>query len=246
MDLKGKIAVVTGGTGGIGAASAYRLAAQGAHVVVGYHKRLDVALELISKLAGGPHRAVRVAMEDSASIASLVEEVASAYGRADILVNSAGFTRAIPHNDLAALDDETFDAMFVAHVRGPFVTTRAFVPLLRASGNGVVVNVSSTAAKRGTGSNMAYAASKAALDSITVSLARVLGPEIRVIGVSPAAVDTSFVPDRDRSALERIALASPLRRIVEPDDVARSIIAAITHLRLTTGSTIIVDGGQSL
>lgn len=244
--LRDKVVVITGGTGSIGAACTRRFAVEGANIVIGYNSRSDAAQALISELPDGRHKAVRVVMHDTASIQALAELVEAEYGRVDILVNAAGYTRSIPHADIAALDDETFDAMFVTHARGPFATIRSLLPFLRAAGRSVVVNVSSTASKRGTGSNIAYAASKAALDCLTMSLARVLGPQIRMVGVSPAGVDNSFVPGRQRAELEKTALASPLGRVTQPDDVAQAIVVAALDLPLTTGSLIIVDGGQSL
>lgn len=244
--LDGRVAVITGGSGGIGAAAARRLAAAGATVVVGYHSKPDAALSLVRELPGTGHQAIRVAMEDSSTLAALAENLRQTYGRADILVNSAGFTRAVPHADLDQLDDATIDAIFVANVRGPFATIRALTPLLRASGDGVIVNVSSVAAIRGTGSNIAYAASKAALDTMSISLARVLGPEIRLVCVSPAGVDTPFVPGRSYTALEALAQKAPLKRVTTSDHVARAIMAAIIDLPLSTGIRIVLDGGQTL
>ena len=166
------------------------------------------------------------------------------YGRCDVLVNSAGFTRMIPHHDLNALTDDLIDAIMVANVRGPFATIRAFAPLMKKSGNAVIVNISSIAATSGTGSNIAYGASKAALDTMSTSLARVLGPEIRVMTVSPAAVDTAFVPGRTTAMVERVAATTPLKRVVQADEVAQAVMAAVTHLTASTGMVIPVDGGK--
>jgi 3-oxoacyl-[acyl-carrier protein] reductase len=118
--------------------------------------------------------------------------------------------------------------------------------LLRASGNAVIINVSSISAFTGIGSNIAYCASKAALDTMTISLARVLAPEVRVLCVSPGAVATNFVVGRDRAAVEKLAQATPLKRVVEAEDVAAAIMACITHLKTATGTRIVVDGGRHL
>ena len=166
------------------------------------------------------------------------------YGRCDVLVNSAGFTRMVPHADLEALDDALIDAIFVANVRGPFATIRAFAPLMKRSGDACIVNISSVAAIVGTGSNIAYGGSKAALDTMALSLARVLGPEIRVLTVSPAAVDTAFVPGRTTAMVERVAATTPLKRVVQADEVAQAVMAAVVHLTATTGWIIPVDGGK--
>jgi 3-oxoacyl-[acyl-carrier protein] reductase len=161
-----------------------------------------------------------------------------------VLVNCAGFTRPVPHADLEALTDDLIDAVFQANVRGPFATIRAFAPLMKKSGDAVIVNISSFAAISGSGSSIAYGASKAALDTMSLSLARVLGPEIRVMTVSPAAVDTAFVPGRTTAMVEKVAASTPLKRVVQADEVAQAIMAAVTHLTSSTGWIIPVDGGK--
>jgi 3-oxoacyl-[acyl-carrier protein] reductase len=246
MDLTGKVAVVTGGSNGIGAATARHLAAAGAAVAVGYHNGRARAEAVTRALPGGGHSIFRLDLADGPSAAAVAGHVRSVHGRADILVNSAGFTKPVNHADLDALDDATMDAVLIANARGPFSVIRALVPLLKASGDGVIVNVSSVAAFTASGSSIAYCMAKAALDTMTMSLARVLGPEVRVLCVSPAAVATDFVAGRDRTALEKIAQGTPLKKVAEPDDVALAVMACITHLRTATGTRIVVDGGRHL
>ncbi|MFI5011667.1 MAG: SDR family NAD(P)-dependent oxidoreductase [Hyphomicrobiales bacterium] len=246
FSLAGKVAMVTGASRGIGAATAKSLAAAGATVVVGYNRGLDAAQALIRSLPTGPHRAVVITLEDSQTMQRAADEIAAAYDRCDILVNSAGFTKPIPHADLVALDDATMDQVLIANARGPFAMIRAFAPLLRRTGDAVIVNVSSISAFTGSGSSIAYCAAKAAVDTMTMSLARVLGPQIRVLCVSPAAVATDFVAGRDRAALEKIAATTPLKRVTEPEDVALAVMACITHLKMATGTRIVVDGGRHL
>src|SRR5262245_23112128 len=173
MILKDKVAVVTGGSNGIGAATVRMLADEGASVVICYNKGLERARTLLEQLPKAAHRIQHLAVEESSSVRRAAEDIGNAYGRADILVNSAGFTRPIPHAQLDALDDALLHAILVANVRGPFAMIRAFVPLLRKADEGVIVNVSSISAFTGSGSNIAYCASKAALDTMTLSLARV-------------------------------------------------------------------------
>jgi 3-oxoacyl-[acyl-carrier protein] reductase len=244
MDLKDKVAVIAGGSGAIGAASANRLAKAGAKIVVGYNTNREQADAVMAALPGSGHRAMRIPMLETPLIREAAAMVEREYGRCDVLVNSAGFTRMIAHTDLEALTDDLIDAIFAANVRGPFATIRAFAPLMARSGDAVIVNISSIAAITGTGSNIAYGASKAALDAMALSLARVLGPAIRVLTVSPAAVDTAFVPGRTTAMVERVAATTPLKRVVQADDVAQAVMAAVVNLTSTTGWIIPVDGGK--
>ena len=159
--LSGKVAVVTGASSGIGAASAKLFAEAGARVVVGYNNGVERANRVVAELAGSGHKPMRLPLEDTAQIKKVAAAVGEEFGRCDILVNSAGFTRMVAHSDLEALDDDLIDQVLTANVRGPFATIRAFAPLLKASGDGVVVNISSGAAQRGSGSSIIYGASKA-------------------------------------------------------------------------------------
>jgi 3-oxoacyl-[acyl-carrier protein] reductase len=246
LPLAGRLAVVTGGSNGIGAAAVRKLAEAGADVIIGYHASEGRAKELQAALPKGNHGLARLTLEEPASFVALADSIKASRGKLDILVNSAGFTRAIPHHDLDTLTDELFEQILIANVRGPYSAIRALRPLLRAAGDAVVINVSSISGFTGSGSNVAYCASKAALDNMALSLGRALGPEIRMLSVSPGAVATDFVPGRDRAQLEAAAKATPLKRVVEPEDVADAILACATLLKVATGTTIVVDGGRHL
>ncbi|MGM4888300.1 SDR family NAD(P)-dependent oxidoreductase [Tardiphaga sp. 20_F10_N6_6] len=244
--LANKVAVVIGGSGGIGAAAAQALAAEGARVVVTWRSGEAAANALLAGLPGEGHLARRAVIEDSATLTALAGEVERAFGRCDILVNTAGYTKPIPIGDLDALTDEFIDDMFKVNWRGQFAAIRAFTPLLKASGDGLIVNVSSIAGLNGVGSNLAYAAIKAGIDTMTKSLARALAPAVRVMAVSPGVVATDFVPGRDAAALEKVAGTIPLKRVATAEDVGRAIAACATHLTYSTGSLIVVDGGRAL
>lgn len=244
--LAGKIAVIVGGSGGIGAAAAQMLAAEGATVVVTWRSGEAAANALLAKLPGKGHIARRAIVEDTATLTELASEVQRAFGRCNILVNTAGYTKPIPIGDLDALTDEFIDDMFKVNWRGQFAAIRAFTPMLKASGDGLIVSVSSIAGLSGVGSNLAYAAIKAGIDTMTKSLARALAPSVRVMSVSPGVVATDFVPGRDAAALEKVAPTIPLKRVATAEDVGRAIAACATHLTYSTGSLIVVDGGRAL
>ena len=244
--LAGKVAVVCGGSGGIGAASAGLLAATGATVVVGYHSNAAKAEAVAAGLPGAGHQALAAPMTDSAALDRLAATVGKRFGRADILVNAAGMTKPVAHRELDALTDELIDEVFKVNWRGPFAAVRAFRPLLAAGGDGLVVNISSIAATTGIGSSIAYCGAKAGLDIMTVALARALAPEIRVLAVSPGVVDTEFVAGRTAEANAKIAAGTPLKRVASTDEVARAVLACATHLTFSTGSIIQVDGGRHL
>lgn len=243
--LSGKVAVIIGGTGAIGLATANAFADLGVGVVLA-GRDAERSASAVATLPAGNHMAMHADIGDSATLHRLADDVQQHYGRADILVNTAGFTRAIAHADLDALDDALIDALFAINWRGQFAAIRAFAPLLRANGDGLVVNVGSIAGRTGQGSNVAYCAAKAGLDAMAMSLGRALAPAIRVLNVSPGVVDTAFVPGRVSGFNERAARTTPLRRIGQARDVADAIVACATSLRFATGTTIVVDGGRQL
>jgi 3-oxoacyl-[acyl-carrier protein] reductase len=245
-DLTGKVAVILGGTGGIGVATAKRLAAAGATVVVTGQTDLAKAQRVADALPGSGHLAAVAAITESASLVALASVVKAQLGRVDILVNTAGFTRPVKHGDLDALTDELIDDIMRVNWRAQFAAIREFRALLDASGDALVVNVSSISATTGVGSNIAYCAAKAGLDVMAASLARALAPSIRVLNVSPGVVDTTFVPGRGADFNDKVAATTPLGRIGTPDDIAAAIEACATHLKFSTGVTIVVDGGRRL
>ena len=246
VSLQDKVAVVTGGSSGIGAATVRALAQSGARVAIGYNKGRDRAETLIGELPGSGHCAIQLQIEDSATLRAAAAKVRETYGRCDLLVNSAGITKPIPHADLEALDDSLFDAVMTANVRGVFAMIRAMAPLMRETGDTTIVNISSISGFTGSGSSIVYAASKGALDTMTMSLARALAPQIRVVCVSPAAVATDFVAGRGRPELAKFAQTTPLKRVMEAEEVALAVVACVTHLHAATGTCIVVDMGRHL
>jgi 3-oxoacyl-[acyl-carrier protein] reductase len=218
-------------------------------VVVGFRRSAAVAERLAATLAGSGHSAHRAPVTDSAALQTLAAAIMERYGRCDVLVNCAGTTRFVVHADLNGLDDALIDEILTTNVRGSFATVRALNPLLKAStrpGGGVVINISSIAARTAMGSNIMYCASKAALDNMTQSLARALAPAVRVISVSPGLVDTEFVKSLDPEWRDQQAARTPLGRLAAPDEVAAAVLVAVRDLSFTTGCVLSVDGGRPL
>jgi 3-oxoacyl-[acyl-carrier protein] reductase len=200
-------------------------------------------------LPGSGHIALAAPVTDSAALARMASEIELRMGRCDVLINCAGTTRFVPHNDLDGLDDALIDTILSTNVRGAFATLRAVKSMLEKSplkGGGVVINISSTAAIFAIGSNVMYCASKAALDNMTKSLARALAPKIRVLSISPGLVDTDFVKSLDQKWRDEQSSKTPLQRLANPDEVGTAIVSAVTQLTFSTGSVILVDGGRLL
>ncbi len=246
LSMLGQVAVVTGGGGGIGSAMCRRLAAAGARVVLTYNQHESKAVAVANTLAGDGHVVVHAPVDDSAALARLAATVATQYGKVNVLVNNAGVTRPVPHADLDSLDDELIDRIFRVNWRGAFAMVRAFAPLLRQGDGGLVVNVSSVAGQTGLGSNVAYCASKAALDSMTRSLARALAPDIRVVSISPGWVEGEYANQMAPAIIAEQRKKTPLKRIARAEDVADAVLAAATLLTFSTGCIIPVDGGRPL
>jgi len=240
------VALVTGAAGEIGSAICRRLAGAGGHLVVTYRRNETEAQKLLAELPGEGHLLGQADVTNSASLARLAQRVDETYGHLDVLVNNAGTTRYVAHGDLDALDDDLIDEIFRVNWRGAFAAARAFRPLLDASGSGVIINMSSVAGTTGQGSNVAYCASKAALDAMTYSLARSLAPAIRVVSVAPGLVQGAYTSRLDASWSQAQASSTPLGRLATARDVAAAVYAAAAELTFSTGCVIRVDGGRPL
>ncbi len=243
------VAMVTGGAGGIGSAICRSLAEARLSVVVGYNRSAHTAHQLALSLPGRGHSARFCPVTASDALGALARSIGADYGRCDVLVNCAGTTRFVPHDDLDSLDDGLIEEILATNVRGAFASIRAFRPFLEKSalpGGGVVVNLSSVAGAIGMGSNVMYCASKAALDNLTKSLARALAPRIRVVSVAPGLVDTDFVKSLDPAWRAEQAARTPLGRLSTPQEVAAAVTAAVTTLTFATGCIFTVDGGRTL
>ena len=253
-EFEGKTAIVTGSAMGIGAAVALALARGGARIVVNYSKSMAEAEAIAASIQGVGSEAVAVKgdVASDEDCRALVAAAMDRWGRLDILVNNAATTKFARGDKLDSLSAEDFARIYAVNVIGPFQMIRAAAPLLKASGEGAVVNVSSIAGFAGGGSSIAYDASKGALNTMTMSLARVLAPEIRVNAVCPGYVATRWFSDRvGHAAMERISRdqlrRTPLKRVGAPDDIADAILffcgRASRHI---TGELLAVDAGLHL
>jgi 3-oxoacyl-[acyl-carrier protein] reductase len=240
------VVVVIGGSGAIGAAICRHFARAGAVCIPTYNNNEKAARELIAALPGVGHWTKFVPIDVSSAMDAFAREVGERNGRVDVLVNCAGITRFVPHHDLDALDDQLIDDIFRVNWRGAFAAVRAFRNLLREGTGGLVVNISSIAGVTAMGSNVAYCASKAALDSMTRSLARALAPEIRVVSVSPGLVDSEFVKGLDKEWRDEQAARTPLKRLATADEIGAATVAVATQLKYSTGCIIPIDGGRPL
>ena len=241
-----RVALVTGGGGGIGSEICRELACADYQVVINFQSNLQKAQTTLDSLKGEGHSLFKASVTDSESLREMAEFVKEQYGRLDILVNNAGITKPVSHADLDALEDEWFDKIMQTNVRGSFAMVRAFKSLLLLGNQPVVINISSIAGRTGVGSNVAYCASKAAMDSMTRSLGRALAPQIRVVSLSPGWVMGEYAARSPESYLQEQINKTPLNRLAEVQDVAKAVIAIAQNFTFSTGCIFPVDGGREL
>lgn len=234
--------VVVGGQGGVGAAVVQQARDLGARVVAA--SRSGAVDWLAPERGHSVHAAVNLG--DPASIRAFAARAAEQFGAIDILVTTAGQTRSVALADLAGLDDALIDLVFQTNVVGPLRLARDLAPLLRAGTDPVMVNVSSVAAQTGLGSNVAYGAAKAAMDTVMVSLAKALAPDVRTVSVVPSALDTPFAAGRSPEFIARTIAATPLGRLATVEEVANAVLTAARLLTAITGGIVHVDGGRHL
>lgn len=239
--LEGKVAIVTGSSSGIGKAIARLFAEEGCSIVVNSSSSVEAGQEVASSLPDAIYAQADISDEDQAK--ALVQTAIDRWGRLDVLINNAGATRVIPHDDLDAVTAEDWDRILKVNIVGTWFVTRAAAPALKESG-GSVVNISSVAGVRPGGSCIPYAVSKAGLNHMTRLLAKVLGPEVRVNAVAPGLIDTPWTADWDavRAAVRE---RTPLGRSGTPEDIARATLL-LTLSPYSTGDVVVVDGGMHL
>ncbi len=241
-----KVALVTGSATGIGRACAARFARAGFAVAVNYSRSETEAHETVAEVRklGAPVILCKANVADERAVRETINRCKEELGGLDVLVNNAGTTRFIDHKDLDALTDEVWDEIFHVNLKGTFYCCRAALPLLQER-RGCIVNITSVAGLQGHGSSIPYAASKAALNCLTKSLARAFAPNVRVNAVAPGPVLTRWLADHmDR--VEESLVFTPMRRAATPDDVADVVAFLALGTNLMTGQVIVVDGGRTM
>ncbi len=253
MEINGSVAIVTGSSSvtGVGAETAKALAKRGAKVAINYSTNKTGALETadLCRALGGDAIIVQGDVSKDEDCRRMVAETLAKWNRLDILVNNAAVTKTIDHTDLEALDMAEFNRVLSVNLIGNYQMTRAAAPHLKASGDGAIVNVSSTAAFRCAGSSIAYGASKGAMNTMTVGLARALAPEVRVNAVCPGGLLGNWTKKilSEEGYKKRVAEAKskfPLGRAIWPEDVAKVIMFLIADATCMTGEHLRMDCGQ--
>jgi 3-oxoacyl-[acyl-carrier protein] reductase len=244
LKFKDKVVLVTGGATGIGRAMCLQFARQGAAVIVNYSKSKEHAKEVVDQIdaMGGQAADIQADVSRDGQVQELIEKAVARFNRLDILINNAGWTRFIPHNELADLSEEVLENTWSVTVKAPIYCIRAAVPHLKKTGAGTVINITSAAAYTAMGSSIIYCAAKAALASVTKSLARALAPEIRVNAIAPGFVDTGFV-NWTPEVLEQLKRKTRLGRSIVAEDIADAAVFLAADANASTGQTILVDGG---
>lgn len=251
MNQQKPVALVTGGGTGIGRSAVLALAHEGYNVAINYSSSKDAAAETAkqAQTLGAETLLLQCDVSDDPAVRNMLAEVENSFGRLDVLINNAGTTSAVNPKDFESVTAENWDRVFAVNVRGMFQVTRAAVPMLKAAGNGCIVNTASIVGLRPGPQPLAYATSKAAVVSLTKVLAYNLGPEIRVNAVAPGWMEGDWMKrmlnDKYDSLMERRAKLTPLKRCVTADDVAETMLSLVKSNRFVTGEIVVIDGGFS-
>ena len=249
MNLEGRAAIVTGGGTGVGRQTALQLAEHGCSVLVNYSRSRDGAEAAAAdcEKLGVKAIAVRADVSKDDDCRAMVAEAEKAFGRLDVLLNNAGQTKFVPHENLDGLEPEDWSQILNVNLVGPFLCSRAARPLLEADDGGEIVMTSSVAGLVGMGSSIAYCASKAGLNNLTVTLARALAPKIRVNAIAPGFIDGEWLREGFGEAYEPIRNSmierTPLKRVATPETVAAGILSILTGPDLLTGHVVPHEGG---
>lgn len=253
MDIKGGVVIVTGSATGVGAACVKMLAAKGCNVVINYTKSEAEARETQAacESLGAETILCQADVSLDADCRRMAQAAIDKWGRIDGLINNAGTTHFVNHANLEGLSADDFQRIYAVNVIGPYQMTRAVAEQMKKQGQGSVVNVSSVAGVMGVGSSIAYTASKGALNTMTLSLARALGPEIRINTICPGFIQGRWLrggmgDDAYEAAKAHQERATPLRKAGTPEDMAQAAVWFIEGADLITGEILIVDAGSHL
>ncbi|MFL7941380.1 SDR family NAD(P)-dependent oxidoreductase [Priestia megaterium] len=246
IDFKNKVFIITGGGTGIGKATALKLADMGAKLVINYSNSEKEAQEVMEEIAekGGIAFAFKASVANEHDVNEMIHQTIAQFGRLDGLVNNASITAQIPMNDLESATDDVWDSLYDINVKGMFHCVKAAVPHMKKQKSGAIVNVGSVAGTTGIGSSIPYAATKAAIHTMTKSLAIALAPHIRVNCISPGAVNTRWWAGNE-DKMYQLAGNLPLQRISSPEDIADAILFQLKQ-ESVTGQVFTIDNGQTL
>jgi len=251
LNIRNKRALITGASRGVGAATALQLAKAGCKVAINYNQSLERAEQVAAQCreAGAEAILLQGDVAEDAVCRSMVEQTLSVFGGLDILINNAGTTRFIDFPNLEDVKDEDWDRIFAVNLKGPFQMARAAREALAEGEGGVIVNTASIAGMVGAGSSIPYCASKAALINLTLSLARTLGPEIRVNAIAPGFIEGEWLQKGLGEAYEQVktakAAGTVLGKVSTPENIASGILAMVLATN-TTGHTLVIDGGDTV
>lgn len=241
-----KVALVTGSATGVGRSVAVRLAKRGYAIAVNYSRSRAEAEETLRLVQAENVPAIlcEATVANDTQVRAMVERCRVELGGLDVLINNAGTTKFVPHDDLEALTDDLWDDIFQVNLKGAMYAIRAAMPLLKAR-KGCIVSTSSTAGLQGHGSSIPYSASKAALNCMTQSLARAFAPDVRVNAVAPGPILTRWLDGHEEHVAKAVA-QTPMRRAADPEDVADVIEFLAVGTTLMTGQVVVVDGGRTM
>jgi 3-oxoacyl-[acyl-carrier protein] reductase len=246
ISFKNKVFIITGGGTGIGKATALKLADMGTKLVINYSNSETEAKKVVEEIAekGGIAFAFKANVANEHEVNEMIHQTITQFERLDGLVNNASITAQIPMNDLESATDEVWDSLYDVNVKGMFHCVKAAVPHMKKQKSGAIVNVGSVAGTTGIGSSIPYAATKAAIHTMTKSLAIALAPHIRVNCISPGAVDTRWWAGNE-DKMYQLAGNLPLQRISSPEDIADAILFQLKQ-ESVTGQVFMIDNGQTL
>jgi 3-oxoacyl-[acyl-carrier protein] reductase len=247
MDLKGAVALVTGGNGGLGQRICHALAKQGTHIAVMCAQSRDQAEVVARELTS--HYQINAAafacdITDTSAVQTLIADVTKRFGQLDILVNDAAFNKSVAFPDLDNLTEELWDKILAVNLTGPMRLTKAVAPVMKAQGRGRIVNISSVAGLTPTGSSIAYAISKAGLIHLTRCMAVALAPETLVNCVAPGLLEGTRATANLRPEMIQVNAAnSLLKKAADKDDCA-DMVVTMCRTETMTGQTIVIDSGR--